>query len=202
MCGPSSPYARHKPLPDTASKGDSVDAEIISLRASLSNATSDTAVSNLEGRLAKLLALKSSSSDHDDSLPTLGKVATSHLQSLSLEATSATMNLSAVHARSLRTLDLGKIPEDLIAALTSKHSTTADGDVLVFLPGVSEIRSLQARLSSIPNLVLVPLHSNLTPKEQLLAFDDAPPGKVREVARSERKTRNYIQRHPNILLLC
>ena len=181
VCGPSSPYARSKALPDAASEGASVDAEISSLRASLSNATSDTAVLNLEGRLAKLLALKSSSSDHEESLPTLGKVATTHLQSLSLEATSATMKLSSVHARSLRTMDLAKIPEDLIAALTSKHSTTADGDVLVFLPGVSEIRSLQSRLSSIPSLILVPLHSNLTPKEQLLAFDDAPRGKTKVI---------------------
>jgi len=56
-----------------------------------------------------------------------------------------------------------------------------DGDVLVFLPGAAEIRRAAEKLSAIAesqDLLLLPLHGDLSPAEQRRAVDPAPRRKV------------------------
>src|SRR5690554_8216661 len=49
-----------------------------------------------------------------------------------------------------------------------------EGDILVFLPGVREIKQLQDKLSSLPAEYLVlPLHGQLPDKEQKAAIEPA-----------------------------
>ncbi|PHQ70392.1 MAG: ATP-dependent helicase HrpB [Sneathiella sp.] len=51
------------------------------------------------------------------------------------------------------------------------------GDILVFLPGAGEINRTQALLTSVPNVVVVPLYGNLSQKEQDKAIQSDPDGR-------------------------
>ncbi len=50
----------------------------------------------------------------------------------------------------------------------------SNGDILIFLPGVMEIRKCIDTIKGmyIPNLEILPLHANLTPAEQYKVFKD------------------------------
>ena len=69
--------------------------------------------------------------------------------------------------------------EDQVAAAVERLPAT--GDILVFLPGAFEIsraRRALERLSRKANLLVVPLHGDLSPVEQDLAIQRAPQRKV------------------------
>ena len=59
-----------------------------------------------------------------------------------------------------------------------------DGAILIFLPGMAEIRGLHERLASSlddveKRFILIPLHSTLSSEEQRLTFSKPRPGFVR-----------------------
>jgi ATP-dependent RNA helicase DHX36 len=86
----------------------------------------------------------------------------------------------------LQTLDEEKINMELIELLVAHIADEyADGAILIFLPGMAEIRGLHERLAgSLENVeerfVLIPLHSTLSSEEQRVTFSRPPPG-VRKV---------------------
>lgn len=53
-----------------------------------------------------------------------------------------------------------------------------DGDVLVFLPGAAEIRRAARVLEKRPNLLVLPLHGDLSPEEQDRAVSPGPHRKI------------------------
>ena len=78
-----------------------------------------------------------------------------------------------------------KINYDLIAR-TVQHIDTelgsADGGVLIFLPGVAEIDQTLRALRALPNLYALPLHASLQSSEQRLVFKKAPSGLRKVIA--------------------
>lgn len=87
----------------------------------------------------------------------------------------------------LNMMNEAEIPLDLIECLlTDIHDKGAEGAILVFLPGWNIISMMLARLEDHPifgnkrKCVVLPLHSQLTSKEQHLVFDHPPPG-VRKI---------------------
>jgi ATP-dependent RNA helicase DHX36 len=88
--------------------------------------------------------------------------------------------------RCLQTVDEEKINLELIEALVALIADEyEDGAILIFLPGMAEIRALHERLlaelEDVENrFALVPLHSTLSSEEQRLTFSKPPPG-VRKV---------------------
>ena len=88
--------------------------------------------------------------------------------------------------RCLQTVDEEKINLELIEALVAKIADEyEEGAILVFLPGMAEIRGLHERLLAEledveKRFVLVPLHSTLSSEEQRLTFSTPPKG-VRKV---------------------
>ena len=85
-----------------------------------------------------------------------------------------------------QTMDEEKINLELIEALVSLIANEyEDGAILIFLPGMAEIRGLhEMLLCELPDVdtkfVLVPLHSTLSSEEQKRTFATPPPG-VRKV---------------------
>jgi len=59
----------------------------------------------------------------------------------------------------------------VVEYICNKEST---GDILIFLPGVMEIRRCMETIKGmyIPDLEVLPLHANLTPAEQYKVFKD------------------------------
>lgn len=67
------------------------------------------------------------------------------------------------------------------SALTTEHSALPPGDILVFLPGVEEIRRTLSQLDRVAreqDLLLLPLHGSLPPDDQMLALHPAKQQKV------------------------
>ena len=64
-----------------------------------------------------------------------------------------------------------------VAAAVEDALDAHDGDVLVFLPGVREIRQVQQALSVAPTVDVRPLHGSLPPKEQDTALRPTPAGR-------------------------
>lgn len=65
--------------------------------------------------------------------------------------------------------------------------TQEPGSVLVFLPGMAEIRRIERRLREVglgPDVLLAPLHGDLSPDEQDLAIAPAPPNQRKVVLSS------------------
>jgi len=88
--------------------------------------------------------------------------------------------------KSLQTIDEEKINYELIELLVAYIADELeDGAVLIFLPGMAEIRTLHDRLranfqDSDSRFLLIPLHSTLSSEEQRLTFSKPPPG-VRKI---------------------
>jgi ATP-dependent RNA helicase DHX36 len=88
--------------------------------------------------------------------------------------------------RCLQTVDEEKINMELIEMLVQLIADEyEDGAILIFLPGMAEIRGLHERLASSlddveKRFILIPLHSTLSSEEQRLTFSKPPPG-VRKV---------------------
>ena len=88
--------------------------------------------------------------------------------------------------RCLQTVDEEKINMELIEMLVQLIADEyEDGAILIFLPGMAEIRGLHERLASSlddaeKRFILIPLHSTLSSEEQRLTFSRPPPG-VRKV---------------------
>ena len=59
--------------------------------------------------------------------------------------------------------------EDQVATAVRHALASHDGDVLVFLPGMAEIRRAAARLGELPGALVLPLHGSLSPEAQDLA---------------------------------
>ncbi|ORZ34366.1 P-loop containing nucleoside triphosphate hydrolase protein [Catenaria anguillulae PL171] len=57
------------------------------------------------------------------------------------------------------------------------------GSILIFLPGIAEIRRLHLRLARIPGTQVMMLHSSLSPTDQAKVFDTAPAG-IRKIVLS------------------
>ncbi|HTB18964.1 MAG TPA: ATP-dependent helicase HrpB [Bryobacteraceae bacterium] len=73
------------------------------------------------------------------------------------------------------------LEKQVAAALQAVVSQAPSGDVLVFLPGAGEIRRAERECRPIAarhDLLLLPLHGDLTPAEQDLAVSPAPRRKV------------------------
>ncbi|GMI05303.1 hypothetical protein TrLO_g4100 [Triparma laevis f. longispina] len=174
VCPLSSPSARaNGPLPDDPAPHP-LTAEIADVNKLIKEATDPNIVSNLSNRLASLTSAKNSVAPKD---PT-----TALLLTLSLARTQAQFSLSSAAARSLRTLDPTKISNALISRLIEKH-TSVPGDVLVFLPGLKEISTLQTHLNSATDgsLLVLPLHSSLSTAEQHKVFLPAPCSKTKVI---------------------
>lgn len=66
--------------------------------------------------------------------------------------------------------------------LPPENSTFADGSVLIFLPGLGEIRALKERLEgnrefgNKGRFDIVPMHSTLSPQDQRRAFEKSKEG--------------------------
>ncbi|KAL3158036.1 hypothetical protein ABBQ32_011644 [Trebouxia sp. C0010 RCD-2024] len=88
--------------------------------------------------------------------------------------------------RNLARLDEDRIDFDLLEELvTYIDQEYGDGAILVFLPGIGEISSLQERLSSTAKYRqgrhwVIPLHSSVSPGDQRQAFKHPPSG-VRKI---------------------
>jgi ATP-dependent helicase HrpB len=69
-------------------------------------------------------------------------------------------------------------PERLVAQTVRRALAESSGDVLVFLPGVGEIRRVQGLLSDLagPRLQLLPLYGDLAAQEQDAALNPPPAG--------------------------
>jgi HrpA-like RNA helicase len=63
-----------------------------------------------------------------------------------------------------------------ICASAAGQEDKGEGAVLIFLPGAPEIKHAEWRLRDLPTLHVVPLHGQLTPKEQQRAFAPPPRG--------------------------
>ena len=90
-------------------------------------------------------------------------------------------------AEALKRMNENEIPLDLIEALLVDINTKGSpGAVLIFLPGWNIISNMLNRLENHPifgnksNCLILPLHSQLTGKEQHRVFEQVPPG-VRKV---------------------
>ncbi|KAF2272656.1 DEAD/DEAH box helicase-like protein [Westerdykella ornata] len=87
-------------------------------------------------------------------------------------------------AVNLRNIGFG-INYDLIAATVQyidRQLGSADGGILIFLPGTMEIdRTLQA-IRHLPQFYALPLHASLLPAEQKRVFPPAPAGKRKVIA--------------------
>jgi ATP-dependent helicase HrpB len=73
------------------------------------------------------------------------------------------------------------VASQVASAVRSLVAAGLEGDVLVFLPGAGEIRRAReacAKIAAEADLLLVPLHGDLTPEEQDLAVRPAPRRKV------------------------
>ncbi len=69
-------------------------------------------------------------------------------------------------------------PERLVAQAVRRALAESNGDLLVFLPGVGEIRRVQGLLADLagPRLQLLPLYGDLAAQEQDAALNPAPGG--------------------------
>lgn len=97
--------------------------------------------------------------------------------------------------KSLYLMDPEKVNYDLIETVLAwiadgKHDYPKKGSILVFLPGIAEIRALYNQLQDNSvlnprrgNFVLVPLHSSLTSEEQAAVFKK-PKGGARKIVLS------------------
>ncbi|KAH8094722.1 P-loop containing nucleoside triphosphate hydrolase protein [Cristinia sonorae] len=75
--------------------------------------------------------------------------------------------------RAIQTISrLDKIDFELVAAVVQHIVSSADkpAGILIFLPGVQEIRQCMERLRTIPNSKVFPLHANLSSDEQRAVF--------------------------------
>ena len=78
-----------------------------------------------------------------------------------------------------------RINYDLIAQTVQHISAelgSADGGILIFLPGVAEIDQTLRALRNVPGLWALPLHASLQSSEQRLVFKKAPSGMRKVVA--------------------
>lgn len=66
---------------------------------------------------------------------------------------------------------------DLVDEIINQFQQAAP-NLLVFLPGKSEIEQVAARLSPTISVPIIPLHSQLTAEQQQLAFANHPAGKI------------------------
>ena len=89
--------------------------------------------------------------------------------------------------KSLQVIDEEKINYELMELLVALIADEyEEGAILIFLPGMAEIRTLHDRLranlkDSESRFLLIPLHSTLSSEEQRLTFNKAPPGKRKVV---------------------
>jgi ATP-dependent helicase HrpB len=77
--------------------------------------------------------------------------------------------------------DQRPLGDQVAAALQRLLHEKLDGDVLVFLPGAAEIRRAQAACATLAaqhDLLLLPLHGELSPSEQDRAVNPAPQRKI------------------------
>ena len=84
--------------------------------------------------------------------------------------------------QTLRQLATGRTDYELVARAVAHALGLGDGAVLVFCPGVGEIRQAMQAIAALGrrDLLLLPLHANLPAPEQRRVFERAPPG-VRKV---------------------
>ena len=87
----------------------------------------------------------------------------------------------------------------LIAALVKHIVFTAEkvGGILIFLPGVQEIRQCIESLRSIGNAKIFPLHANLSSGEQRAVFAPVPGWKV-VVATNVAEVRRLLALDPTM----
>jgi ATP-dependent helicase HrpB len=136
---------------------------------------------NLEGDLVLALALDSQAGLRED-LRLLAMSATLDGAAIAKFMAEAPIIESAGRMFDVVTHYLSANPQDRIevqaANVALRALSEASGDVLVFLPGVSEINRAFMHLESkaLANVKIVTLHGGLEPAQQDLAIAPAPPG--------------------------
>lgn len=90
---------------------------------------------------------------------------------------------AGVVAAAVKMLASGRGPRPPPPSSDRKHPPKMDGPgaVLVFLPGVAEIRAVERQLSSDHSLHVLPLHGQLSGEDQSRVFRSAPGGKTKVV---------------------
>ena len=177
-------WLRDSPLPGEAVQGEASRAAAeareaaeaaVAAQAMAKNGTGSAIVAaNLAERAAKLANTASAV----DAARAVGGVATEWLRGLGARAVAD--RIGDGPGRTLRSLDLSVVNEELVEALVVRHHAREKGAgaVLVFVPGVAEVEQVAERLqrsvSGGSRLHVVRLHSQLTPAEQRAAFAPAP----------------------------
>ncbi|MEK7415960.1 MAG: ATP-dependent helicase HrpB, partial [Planctomycetota bacterium] len=83
-----------------------------------------------------------------------------------------------VELREGRSGDVRSLPERVAEAVANEAKRSDAGDMLVFLPGVGEIRGCAAAIGERDDLLVLPLHGGLPPEEQDAALKPADRRKV------------------------
>ncbi|EJT97204.1 P-loop containing nucleoside triphosphate hydrolase protein [Dacryopinax primogenitus] len=89
------------------------------------------------------------------------------------------MGLDEDQIRALESISrTDRIDYQLVAAVVEHivHTSPNEGAILIFMPGVAEIKQCITSLNSIRPALILPLHANLSPAEQKLVFPSPPKG--------------------------
>ncbi|KZO92472.1 P-loop containing nucleoside triphosphate hydrolase protein [Calocera viscosa TUFC12733] len=91
----------------------------------------------------------------------------------------AEMGLSEDQIRAIESISrTDRIDYQLVAAVVGHIVRTSpdEGAILIFMPGVAEIKQCMSSLSAMRPALILPLHANLSPAEQKLVFPPPPKG--------------------------
>lgn len=71
---------------------------------------------------------------------------------------------------------VGEILKRTVAKIIEIHANEAEGDILVFLAGIDEIRGVNEvfREKQLPGLIVLPAHGDLSSEEQQMVFEQYP----------------------------
>ncbi|KZT55357.1 P-loop containing nucleoside triphosphate hydrolase protein [Calocera cornea HHB12733] len=100
-------------------------------------------------------------------------------QTLAYRKPYAEMGLDEDQIRAIESISRSdRIDYQLVASVVGHivRTTPDDGAILIFMPGVAEIKQCITSLSSIRPALILPLHANLSPAEQKLVFPPPPRG--------------------------
>ncbi|GFZ45856.1 hypothetical protein JCM24511_03588 [Saitozyma sp. JCM 24511] len=115
-------------------------------------------------------------------------------QKAALRADVTKLNLDPKSAQSLEILEAGNQIDYTLVASVVKHivdnADTPNGAILIFMPGVMEIRQCVSELESVSlgNVAILPLHANLTSEEQRRVFLPTKPRRKIVVATNVAET--------------
>lgn len=115
-------------------------------------------------------------------------------QKAALRADVTKLNLDPKSAQSLEILEAGNQIDYTLVAAVVKHivdnADTPNGAILIFMPGVMEIRQCVSELESVSlgNVAILPLHANLSSEDQRRVFLPTKPRRKIVVATNVAET--------------